>query len=62
MTSVHLCISLFRKLSLLQMFDVPADLLASTLVAMEISVSGLMKLGDYPNELLEKVATCIPKR
>ena len=41
------------------MFDVPADLLASTLVAMEISVSGLMNLGDYPNELLEKVATCI---
>jgi hypothetical protein len=40
------------------MFDVPASLLASTLVAMEISVSGLMKLGDYPSELLEKVAAC----
>ena len=39
------------------MFDVPANLLALTLVAMEISVSGLMKLGDYPSELLEKVAT-----
>lgn len=42
-------------LHLLQGFDVPANLLASTLVAMEITVSCLMKLGDYSNELVEKV-------
>ena len=42
------------------MIDVLACLLASTLVAMEITVSGLIKLGDYPSELVEKVATCIP--
>ena len=45
---------------ILQTIDVPASLLASTLVAMEITVSGLMKLRDYPTELVEKVATCIP--
>ena len=44
---------------ILQTIDVPASLLASTLVAMEITVSGLMKLRDYPTELAEKVATCI---
>ena len=42
-------------LHLLQAFDVPVSLLASTLVAMEMTVNCLMKLGDYPRELLEKV-------
>ena len=39
----------------LQTFDVPASLSASTLVAMEITVSCLLKLGEYPNDLMEKV-------
>ena len=50
----------FKTCSLLQTLDVPASLLASTLVAMEITISGLMKLGGYPSELLEMVANYIP--
>ena len=45
----------FKRKSLLQTFDMPASLLASTLVSMEITVNSLMKLGDYPSEVLEKV-------
>ena len=38
-----------------QTLDVSANLLASSLVAMEITVGALMKLGDSPGEILEKV-------
>ena len=64
--TVHVCeycnfkMKSLYNVIILQTIDVPASLLASTLVAMEITVSGLMKLRDYPTELVEKVATCIP--
>ena len=38
-----------------QTLDVSANLLASSLVAMEITVGALMKLGDSPDEISEKV-------
>ena len=43
----------------IQSLGVTASLLASTLLAMEITVSALTKLGDYPDELLEKVSTTL---
>ena len=33
----------------------PSSLLASTLVAMEITLDAVMRMGGYPSELLEKV-------
>ena len=39
-----------------KILDLPSSLLASTMVAMEISLNAILKVGEYPIELLEKVA------
>ena len=42
-----------------QALDMPASLLASAVVAMEITLSAVMKVGKCPDELLKKVCTCM---